>query len=314
MTNAITIENVNKVYDGKVTALKDISFNVEEGEVFGLVGPDGAGKSTLFNILTTLLLPDSGKIDLLGMDVVNDYKSVRQIIGYLPGVFSLYPDLSVEENLKFFAVMYKSSIEENMDLIRPIWKQISPFSDRKAGKLSGGMKQKLALCCALIHCPKVLFLDEPTTGVDPVSRKEFWDILKSIRTQGITVMVSTPYMDEATRCDRIAMIQEGQILGINTPAAFIRDFQGKLYTFRSENIFSLLNIMEQCPLRCNYYPYGEHCHIAFYDDVATALPQFEQFLEEKGQSHGEIIAIDPSVEDCFIEIVQMRNALNKPQP
>ncbi len=314
MTNAITIEHVNKVYDGKVTALKDVSFNVEEGEVFGLVGPDGAGKSTLFNILTTLLLPDSGKISLLGMDVINEYKSVRQIIGYLPGVFSLYPDLSVEENLQFFAVMYKSSIEENMELIRPIWKQISPFSDRKAGKLSGGMKQKLALCCALIHCPKILFLDEPTTGVDPVSRKEFWDILKSIRTQGITVVVSTPYMDEATRCDRIAMIQEGQILGINTPSAFIRDFQGKLYTFRSENIFSLLNIMEQCPLRCNYYPYGEHCHIAFYDDVATALPQFEQFLQEQGQSHGEIIAIDPSVEDCFIEIVQMRNALNQTQP
>ena len=314
MTNAITIEHVNKVYDGKVTALKDVSFNVEEGEVFGLVGPDGAGKSTLFNILTTLLLPDSGKISLLGMDVINEYKSVRQIIGYLPGVFSLYPDLSVEENLQFFAVMYKSSIEENMELIRPIWQQISPFSDRKAGKLSGGMKQKLALCCALIHCPKILFLDEPTTGVDPVSRKEFWDILKSIRTQGITVVVSTPYMDEATRCDRIAMIQEGQILGINTPSAFIRDFQGKLYTFRSENIFSLLNIMEQCPLRCNYYPYGEHCHIAFYDDVATALPQFEQFLQEQGQSHGEIIAIDPSVEDCFIEIVQMRNALNQTQP
>ena len=314
MTNAITIEHVNKVYDGKVTALNDVSFNVEEGEVFGLVGPDGAGKSTLFNILTTLLLPDSGKISLLGMDVINEYKSVRQIIGYLPGVFSLYPDLSVEENLQFFAVMYKSSIEENMELIRPIWKQISPFSDRKAGKLSGGMKQKLALCCALIHCPKILFLDEPTTGVDPVSRNEFWDILKSIRTQGITVVVSTPYMDEATRCDRIAMIQEGQILGINTPSAFIRDFQGKLYTFRSENIFSLLNIMEQCPLRCNYYPYGEHCHIAFYDDVATALPQFEQFLQEQGQSHGEIIAIDPSVEDCFIEIVQMRNALNQTQP
>ena len=309
MTNAITIENVNKVYDGKVTALKDISFNVEEGEVFGLVGPDGAGKSTLFNILTTLLLPDSGKIDLLGMDVINDFKSVRRIIGYLPGVFSLYPDLTVEENLKFFAVMYKSSIEENMELIRPIWKQISPFSKRKAGKLSGGMKQKLALCCALIHCPSILFLDEPTTGVDPVSRKEFWDILKSIRTQGITVMVSTPYMDEATRCDRIAMIQEGHILGINTPAAFIREFRGKLYTFRSENIFSLLNTLEDCPLRCNYYPYGEHCHIAFYDDMETALPLFEQFLAEKGQSHGDIIAIDPSVEDCFIEIVQMRNAL-----
>ncbi len=302
--NAITIQHINKVYGGKVTALSDISLSVEEGEVFGLVGPDGAGKSTLFNILTTLLLPDSGEIQMLGMDIIKEYKAVRQIIGYLPGTFSLYPDLSVQENLDFFAVMYKSSIEENMSIIEPIWKQISPFKDRKAGKLSGGMKQKLALCCALIHCPKVLFLDEPTTGVDPVSRKEFWDILKSIRKHGITVVVSTPYMDEATRCDRIAMIQDGQIIGINTPDTFIQNFKGKLYTFKSQNIFSLLKAMEECPLNCNYYPYGEHCHIAFYDDPSTALPQFEKFLQDKNLEHNEIQPIDPSIEDCFIEIVQ----------
>ena len=302
--NAITIQHINKVYGGKVTALSDISLSVEEGEVFGLVGPDGAGKSTLFNILTTLLLPDSGEIQMLGMDIIKEYKAVRQIIGYLPGTFSLYPDLSVQENLDFFAVMYKSSIEENMSIIEPIWKQISPFKNRKAGKLSGGMKQKLALCCALIHCPKVLFLDEPTTGVDPVSRKEFWDILKSIRKHGITVVVSTPYMDEATRCDRIAMIQDGKIIGINTPDTFIQNFKGKLYTFKSQNIFSLLKAMEECPLNCNYYPYGEHCHIAFYDDPSTALPQFEKFLQDKNLEHNEIQPIDPSIEDCFIEIVQ----------
>lgn len=303
---AINIQGVNKVYDGKVHALNDINLSVEEGEVFGLVGPDGAGKSTLFNILTTLLLPDSGQIQMLDMDVIADYKSVRQIIGYLPGTFSLYPDLSVQENLDFFAVMYKSSIEENMSIIEPIWKQISPFKDRKAGKLSGGMKQKLALCCALIHRPKILFLDEPTTGVDPVSRKEFWDILKSIRQHGITVIVSTPYMDEATRCDRIAMIQNGSIIGVNTPDAFIRNFKGKLYTFKSQDIFSLLKAMEECPINCNYYPYGEHCHIAFYDDPSSALPQFEGFLQRKGLEYGKIAPISPSVEDCFIEIVQRR--------
>ncbi|MBQ3751804.1 MAG: ABC transporter ATP-binding protein [Bacteroidales bacterium] len=305
--SAIRIQGVNKTYSGKITALKDINLEIEEGEVFGLVGPDGAGKSTLFNILTTLLLPDSGDINIFDMDVIRDYKAVRQIIGYLPGTFSLYPDLSVQENLDFFAVMYKSSIEENMSLIAPIWKQIEPFRDRKAGKLSGGMKQKLALCCALIHRPHILFLDEPTTGVDPVSRKEFWDILKSIRQHNITVVVSTPYMDEATRCDRIAMIQDGQIIGVNPPQTIIDNFKGKLYTFKSDDIFSLLKVMEQCPLNCNYYPYGEHCHIAFYEDMATAMPQFEQFLSEQHQQHGEITAIQPSVEDCFIEIVTHAN-------
>jgi len=303
---AITVEGIHKVYDGKVTALQDISFEVQEGEVFGLVGPDGSGKSTLFNILTTLLLPTSGKVDILGMDIIKDFKDIRQVIGYLPGTFSLYPDLTVEENLAFFAVMYKSSVKDNISLIRPIWKQLLPFKDRKAGQLSGGMKQKLALCCALIHCPKVLFLDEPTTGVDPVSRREFWDILKSIQQQGITVVVSTPYMDEATRCDRIALIQDARIIEIDTPDNIIQHFQGKLYTFKSASIFSLLNILEQCPLKCNYYPYGEYCHIAFYEDMDTAMPQFEQFLQEQNQKHGEITPIQPSVEDCFIEIVKMR--------
>ena len=219
----IDIQHINKRF-GKVEALYDINITVEQGEVFGLVGPDGAGKSTLFNILTTLLLPDSGQVDIMGMDVVKDYLQIRQSIGYLPGVFSLYPDLSVQENLAFFATMYKSSILDNMSLIKPIWKQLLPFKNRPAGKLSGGMKQKLALCCALIHKPKILFLDEPTTGVDPVSRKEFWDILKDIQHKGVTVVVSTPYMDEATRCDRIALIQSGHIIKIDTPHHIISNF------------------------------------------------------------------------------------------
>lgn len=304
--NAISIQAVNKTYESKTVALDNVSLEVTDGEVFGLVGPDGAGKSTLFNILTTLLLPDSGTLTVFGMDVIRDYKAVRQVIGYLPGTFSLYPDLSVEENLTFFAVMYKSSIDDNMDLIRPIWNQLSPFKNRKAGKLSGGMKQKLALCCALIHRPRILFLDEPTTGVDPVSRKEFWDILKSIRHEGITVVVSTPYMDEATRCDRIALIQDGRIIGINPPGTFIQNFKGKLFTFRCDNIFALLPAMERCPLNCNYYPYGDNCHIAFYDSLDTALPTFEKFLQDNGLRHETLVAINPSVEDCFIEIVKMK--------
>ena len=309
MPNAISIDSVSKTYDGGVRALQNISFDVLENEVFGLVGPDGAGKSTLFNILTSLLLPDEGKISMLGYDVVKDYKDIRRIIGYLPGTFSLYPDLTVQENLEFFAVMYESSIRSNMRLISPIWKQLMPFKDRKAGKLSGGMKQKLALCCALIHRPRILFLDEPTTGVDPVSRKEFWDILRSIKSQGITVVVSTPYMDEATRCDRIAMIQEGVIFKIDTPANIVQQFEGHLYSFKSDSIFSLLQVMESCPLNCIYYPYGESCHIVFYEDISTALPAFTEFMQQNGQNIVEMSPIEPSVEDCFIEIVKRSDKL-----
>ena len=304
---AIQVKQINKAYSDKAIALKDINFSVNQGEIFGLVGPDGAGKTTLFNIMTTLLFPDSGKVSMLNMDVEEDYLNVRQCIGYLPGVFSLYADLSVEENLLFFATMYKSSIKENMPLIRPIWKQLLPFKKRRAGKLSGGMKQKLALCCALIHKPKILFLDEPTTGVDPVSRKEFWEILKSIQLQGITVVVSTPYMDEATLCDRIALIQSGEIIKIETPEHIIEQFAGELYTIKTETLFELLNSMPECPLKCNYYPYGEYLHVVFYEeDTEHTINKFEQFLAEKRQVHEGIRKIKPSIEDCFIELMETK--------
>jgi len=298
---AISIEKISKRY-GKVNALSEISFEVQKGEVFGLIGPDGAGKTSLFNILATLQLPTSGKATLLGLDVISDYKKIRKEIGYLPGVFSLYPDLTVYENLRFFATMYGNKIKENMHLIAPIWDQIAPFKSRQAGRLSGGMKQKLALCCALIHKPRILFLDEPTTGVDPVSRKEFWDLLNTIKQQDIAVLVSTPYMDEATRCDRIALMKEGKVITINTPTQIIEDYKGKLYSLKSGAIFNLLDSMQKCPLKCKYYPYGEFMHVSFYD-ADFKLQQFTDFLEANGQVFSELTQIQPTIEDCFIELV-----------
>ena len=301
--SVISVSHLDKSY-GKVHALRDVSFEVDEAEVFGVVGPDGAGKSTLFNILTTLLLPDSGDAAVLGLDVRTRYLEIRKHIGYLPGTFSLYPDLTVEENLVFFATMYQSSIKENMPLIASIWSQIEPFKKRFAGKLSGGMKQKLALCCALIHKPVLLFLDEPTTGVDPVSRKEFWEILRSIKQQGISVMVSTPYMDEATLCDRIALMQDGQIMRMDTPKNIIRDFNGHLVTLQTPDIFQLLKVMEQYTAHCTFYPYGENLHVIFYEPLEKAIPEFEAFLQQNDITHGEIKQIEPNIEDCFIEIVK----------
>ena len=218
----IEIHNLTKSY-GKVQALKGISLSVEEGELFGLIGPDGAGKTTLFRLLTTLLIPDEGSASVYGLDIVKDYRLIRQQVGYMPGHFSLYPDLTVEENMRFFASLFGTTIEENYSLVAPIYSQIEPFRTRKAGKLSGGMKQKLALSCALIHKPRVLFLDEPTTGVDVVSRVELWDMLQDLRRQGITILVSTPYMDEAQRCARVALINGGNILGIDTPEEVVRN-------------------------------------------------------------------------------------------
>ena len=218
--NAIEVAHISKSYDA-VKALDDVSLTVESGDMFGLIGPDGAGKTTLFRLLTTLLVPDSGSARVKGLDIVQDYRAIRQIAGYMPGKFSLYPDLSVEENIRFFASLFGTTLEENYHLVAPIYRQIEPFRTRRAGKLSGGMKQKLALCCALIHKPKVLFLDEPTTGVDVVSRIEFWDMLSGLREQGITILVSTPYMDEAQRCNRVALINEGRIMGIDTPQRII---------------------------------------------------------------------------------------------
>lgn len=301
--SVISVSHLDKSY-GKVHALRDVSFEVDEAEVFGVVGPDGAGKSTLFNILTTLLLPDSGDAAVLGLDVRTRYLEIRKHIGYLPGTFSLYPDLTVEENLVFFATMYQSSIKENMPLIASIWSQIEPFKKRFAGKLSGGMKQKLALCCALIHKPVLLFLDEPTTGVDPVSRKEFWEILRSIKQQGISVMVSTPYMDEATLCDRIALMQDGRIMRMDTPKNIVRDFNGHLVTLQTPDIFQLLKVMEQYTAHCTFYPYGENLHVIFYEPLEKAIPKFEAFLQQNDITHGEIKQIEPNIEDCFIEIVK----------
>ena len=297
----ISVQDLKKSY-GHIQALKGVSFDVEEGEIFGVVGPDGAGKSTLFNILTTLLLPDSGTATVLGRDLFKEYLEIRKSIGYLPGTFSLYPDLTVEENLIFFATMYQSSIRENMSIIKPIWKQLMPFKKRPAGKLSGGMKQKLALCCALIHKPTLLFLDEPTTGVDPVSRKEFWEILGTIKTQGITVVVSTPYMDEATLCDRIALLQEGEFIRMDTPANIISSFKGELVTLRTDDIFKLLRKMADCTLNCTFYPYGENLHVIFYDPIATALPAFEEFLRQNDIIYNHLTQIAPTIEDCFIEV------------
>lgn len=307
MNWAVEIESLNKSYpENHVVALKDICLTVKHNELFGLVGPDGAGKSTLFNILTTLLLPDSGKVNVLGMNVIDDYRQVRSTIGYLPGIFSLYPDLTVEENLLFFATMYKSKISENLSIIKPIWHQLLPFKERRAGKLSGGMKQKLALCCALIHKPTILFLDEPTTGVDPVSRKEFWEILKSIQQQDITVVVSTPYMDEATLCDRIALIQNGSIIEVATPGQIVNNYKGALFTLTTDNIFGMLDIMKQCSLPCNYYPNGDRLHIVFYENVDASVEVFRRFLQDNQIKFSNMERIAPNIEDCFIELVKSK--------
>ena len=237
---SISADNIVMNY-GKVKALDAVSLKVEKGELFGLIGPDGAGKTTLFRILTTLLFPNQGTASVAGFDVVNNYKNIRNSVGYMPGKFSLYQDLTVEENLDFFATIFGTTIEENYDLIKDIYVQIEPFKTRRAGKLSGGMKQKLALCCALIHKPKVLFLDEPTTGVDPVSRKEFWEMLKRLQQKGITILVSTPYMDEAELCDRIALIQDGKILEIDTPESIVKHYPNPIYNVRSSNMYQLIN-------------------------------------------------------------------------
>jgi ABC-type multidrug transport system ATPase subunit len=221
--NAIEVHTLEKSY-GSVKALKGVSFDVGKGEIFGLIGPDGAGKTSIFRILATLILPDSGSASVLGLDTVRNYKDIRTRIGYMPGRFSLYPDLSVKENLDFFANIFGVTLEENYDLVAPIYRQIEPFRERRAGKLSGGMKQKLALCCALIHKPEVLFLDEPTTGVDAVSRVEFWEMLLSLKEAGISILASTPYMDEAARCDRIAFMTEGRILETCTPPADLENY------------------------------------------------------------------------------------------
>ena len=297
---SINIQNLSKSY-GDTKAVQHLSLEVNKGELFGLIGPDGAGKTTVFRMLTTLLLPDEGSATVEGLDIVKDYKEIRKIVGYMPGRFSLYQDLSVEENLIFFATVFGTTIAENYDLIKDIYEQIKPFSTRRAGKLSGGMKQKLALCCALIHKPKVLLLDEPTTGVDVVSRKEFWQMLTKLKAQGISILVSTPYMDEASLCDRIALIQSGKILSTSTPQQIISNFGQTLYVASTPDIYPLLQHLRTCPEIDSCYPFGEYLHITLKQ--ATDPLQLEQQLKTTFP-HLEWKTITPTIEDSFIRLME----------
>ncbi|MBS1618170.1 MAG: ABC transporter ATP-binding protein [Bacteroidetes bacterium] len=302
---AITLDNIVKTYgekDKKVLAVDRASFSVEDGEMFGLIGPDGAGKTTIFRILTTLLLPDSGTASVAGYDTAKDYTKIRNSVGYMPGRFSLYQDLTVEENLQFFATIFNTTIEENYHLIKDIYVQIEPFKDRRAGKLSGGMKQKLALCCALIHKPTVLFLDEPTTGVEVVSRIEFWDMLKRLKAQGITILVSTPYMDEAVLCDRIALIQNGKILSVDTPENTVRKYPTKLYAARSDNMHRLLKEIRSYPDIASCFTFGESMHFTFRSDDPQNIEKLKVKLNETPHEYLEIKEIQPGIEDYFIQI------------
>ncbi len=298
----IRLSNISKSYK-KVKAVQNISFDVEPGELFGLIGPDGAGKTTIFRILTTLLFPDEGSASVAGFDVVKDYKAIRKSVGYMPGRFSLYQDLTVEENLTFFATIFGTTIEENYDLIEDIYVQIEPFKDRRAGKLSGGMKQKLALSCALIHKPKVLFLDEPTTGVDPVSRKEFWEMLKRLQKKEITILVTSPYMDEAALCDRIALIQDGEILEIDAPEAIVKKFPKTIYNVGANNMYKLIQTLRNYEHLYSVFPFGEFVHYTDKrDSIETA--DLKLYLENEGLTDISIEVTQPNIEDAFMELAK----------
>lgn len=299
---SISVQHISKSFK-KVTAVNDVSFEVKEGELFGLIGPDGAGKTTIFRMLTTLLFADKGTATVAGFDVVDDYKEIRNNVGYMPGKFSLYQDLTVEENLDFFATIFGTTIEENYELIKDIYVQIEPFKKRRAGALSGGMKQKLALSCALIHKPKVLFLDEPTTGVDPVSRKEFWEMLKRLQQKGITILVSTPYMDEAELCDRIALIQHGKILQIDTPQEIIKHYPKKIYDVRADNRYRLIESLKSFEHHYSVYPFGEFVH--YTDKREDFNPQeLQQYLAANDHQNIKIEITKTTIEDTFMELAK----------
>jgi len=286
----------------EIKALDRVSFQVNSGELFGFIGPDGGGKTSLFRILVSLLVPDSGNAKVCGFDVVKDYKKIRNIAGYMPGKFSLYQDLTVEENLSFFATIFNTTIQKNYHLVKDIYSQIEPFKDRRAGALSGGMKQKLALSCAMIHKPEILFLDEPTTGVDAVSRMEFWEMLHNLKKAGITIIVSTPYMDEASLCDRVALIQAGKILNIGSPAEIITSFGKTVFAIRAGNAYALINDLEKSPLCESVYPCGQYLHY-IPKNKATTLAELTVTIREK-HPDAEIITIIPGIEDCFINLMK----------
>lgn len=304
MNTGIQIQNISKTY-GDVSALRDVSLEISEGELFGIIGPDGAGKSTLFRILATLLLPGSGQISIFGLDVVDDYKQVRSILGYMPGRFSLYQDLTVEENINLFASLFDTTVEEQYELIKEIYSQIEPFKNRRAGQLSGGMKQKLALSCALVHKPKLLILDEPTTGVDPVSRKEFWVMLERLKKWGITMIVSTPYMDEAILCDRVALIQDSRIMKIDKPESIVSEFSDHLFGIKSSNKHQLLIDLRTYEGSKSAFAFGSEVHYTNHNRLDTA--DLRAYLEKMGHSEIEIYDTKPTIEDCFMDLMQEKN-------
>jgi ABC-2 type transport system ATP-binding protein len=302
MAPAVTIESLTRRF-GTTVALDDVSLEIQTGELFGFIGPDGAGKTTLFRILVTLLLPDSGRATVLGCEVTTELWTLRRRVGYMPGRFSLYPDLSVEENLHFFADVFGVSVQAQRDLIAPIYDQLAPFKNRRAGALSGGMKQKLALCCALVHRPDILFLDEPTTGVDAVSRREFWELLGQLESGGLTIVVSTPYMDEADRCGRVALIQRGRILGIDTPARVAESFGKPLFTIRARERYPLLLATREYSNLGTVFPFGDVLH---YTDRREALgprdiaSQLREYLVSRGFGDVEVQPATPTIEDTFM--------------
>lgn len=300
----VAVNKLVKTYGKKkeVLAVDQVSFSVDEGELFGLIGPDGAGKTSIFRILTTLLVPDSGTATVDGFDVVKDYKPIRNAVGYMPGKFSLYPDLTIEENLHFFATVFNTTIKQNYHLIEDIYSQIAPFKNRSAGNLSGGMKQKLALCCALIHKPTVLFLDEPTTGVDPVSRKEFWEMLKRLKQQGITILVSTPYMDEAALCDRVALIQKGNILSVDTPQNISKSYPDPLFAIKADKMAVLLKVMKNYAQTKSCFAFGEYAHVTF-KKVAVNEKEIKDFLQSQGLGEIEMKRVEAGIEDTFIKLL-----------
>lgn len=297
---SISVKNISKKYK-TVLALQNITFEVQEGELFGLIGPDGAGKTTLFRLLTTLLIPNEGSATVANYDIVKQVKEIRNSVGYMPGKFSLYQDLTIAENLAFFATIFGTTIEENYDLIEDIYVQIEPFKNRRAGALSGGMKQKLALCCALIHKPKVLFLDEPTTGVDPVSRKEFWEMLKRLKQKGITILVSTPYMDEASLCDRIALIQKGKILKIDSPDAIVKAYEKTIYEVATNQMHNLILDLKEFPSQFSVFAFGEFMHYIDKNDTFET-ETLRAYLHKKGHQNISIHKATATIEDVFMDL------------
>jgi ABC-2 type transport system ATP-binding protein len=304
-TSPLVAEGLGKRF-GKTVALEDVSLEVQPGELFGLVGPDGGGKTTLFRIFTTLLVPDTGSATVLGLDVVRDLWKIRARVGYMPGRFSLYPDLSVEENLRFFASVFGTTVESGYEKIAPIYRQIEQFRDRRAGALSGGMKQKLALSCALVHWPDILFLDEPTTGVDAVSRREFWDLLGSLKASGLTIVVSTPYMDEASRCDRVALMQKGKILAVDTASAIGARFPSPLFSVRARDRYKLIRTLRSYEHAGSVYPFGDELH---YSDTRTDIAperianDVSSWLVEQGFADVSVDRMEPGIEDTFMSLM-----------